>query len=445
MVGIVDTFKGMMYNKKASPVEKKSLTLGNIFSSFLNTTALTAHNPRGALRLYRQSSPVSIVINKIARQVKMLRPIILTNGGDDVEKSHQILDLLDNPAPEWNRSRMMESLAINMLATETYYLWAGGNVNKLPLEIVPINVDSVTINSRSSDVPLSYQITDGPYRGVFKRTEARVNGKKVVRYLDGNMAELSVVRGTDTLTSSGLHPQSKLIAIQDEINQVLQANRHNLAMLQNGGRLSLLFTLKGELGQDGFEGAKEAILNNFSGSGASGSIAVVQGGEDIGTDVQEFGISPKDMDFKAMQETAILRVAQEYDIPGVLVLNDSATFNNMAEAREMMWDDAVFPVVRSIYEGLEDFLVMRAGLQDEDIDLWFDESRVPALRMRRIREVALIREANVETLDESRKTLSLDPYGEGGDKIYQPATLIEVGQPAPTDPRRDIVKPRDDG
>lgn len=434
--------KGLLSFGKSAPIEKKSATLESLIGSFLNTSQLTAHTPSGALRLYRQSSPVSIVINKIARKAQQLRPVILTDSGKNVETSHAILDLLDNPSPEWNRSRFMESLFINFLVTETFYIWAGGNVNRPPLEMAPVNVDSVTINDSGQDIPLSYQINQGPYQGVFKRTEARVGGKRTVRYLNGNMAELHVVRGVDTKTSSGLHPQSRLTPIQDEINQVLQANKHNLAMLENGGRLSLLFTLKGDISDGSFEDARTTIMDKYSGSGAAGSIGVVSGDD---TTVQEFGISPKDMDFKSMQETAILRVAQEYDIPGVLVLNDSATFNNMAEAREMMWDDAIIPVVRSVYEGIEDFLVMRFGLQDADIDLWFDEIRVPALRMRRITEVQARRTANVETINELRPILGRDDDVDGGDVIYQAATLIPVGQSTLTDPGRDIVKPSDDG
>lgn len=422
--------------------EKKSArTLEQLLSPYLNANEVTARNSAGALKLYRQSSAVSIVINKIARQIKQLRPILMIDDGESVETSGDILDLLDNPSPEWSRSRFMEAVSVNFLATDVAYIWCGGNVNQPPIEMVPINSDQLTVNETADDIPESYRISMGPYKGIFKRVEQRVRGKRVVRYLNGNMSELLIIRGTDTESAAGLTPQSKLQSIQDEINQVLKANKHNLSMLANGGRLSLLFTLKGS-GQEEFEQAQQSIMDKYQGASAAGSIAVVAA-EDAG--VQEFGITPKDMDFEAMQKTAILRVAQEYDIPGVLVLNDSATFNNMDTAREMMFDDAIFPVVSSIYEALEDFLVMRFKREDQNIDLRFDESRVPALRTRRFNEIKVRREANIETINELRSDIGLDPYGEGGDKIYQNGTLIAVGDPDVSDPRRDIVKPRDDG
>ncbi len=426
----------------APQIEKKSATLEQLLSPYLRTGDVTARTSSGALSLYRQSSAVSIVINKIARQIKQLRPVILLNDGNDMETSHDILDLLDNPAPEWSRTRFMETLAVNYLATSEAFVWCAGNIRNAPLEMVPISSDKITVNETSNDIPVSYAIYNGPYKGVFKRMEQRVNGKRVVRYIDAsNMAELLVIRGVDTQSTSGLKPQSKLRPIQDEINQVLKANKHNLSMLANGGRLSLVFTLKGA-GQDEFEDAQQRLKEQYRGADAAGTISVISA-ED--TKVEEFGITPKDMDFEAMQKTAILRVAQEFDIPGILVNNDNSTFNNMDTARELMWDDAIFPVVTSVYEGLEDFLLMRFGISDKDADLWFDESKVPALRMRRVEEVKARREANVETIDELRTVLGLDEYGDGGDKIYEAATKVPLGTGFDSDPRRDVVKPNDDG
>lgn len=430
------------FGKSKAPTEKKSKTLGQILRPFINANELTAATSSGALQLYRRSSAVSIVVDKIVRQIKQLEPIMLKNNRQDVETSNDILSLLANPSPDWTRTRFMESVATNFLVTETSFIWAAGNVNRLPLEMAPINSNIVTVSVSADDVPTAYQVTTGPYAGIYKRTEQRVNGKRVVRYLSGNMAELAVIRGSDSSSSSGMHPESRLRPIQDEINQVLGANRHNLAMIANGGRLSLVFTLNGSPADDQFTHAEQALHDKFSGPNSAGSMAVVAGES---TSIQEFGITPKDMDFETMQKTAILRVAQEYDIPGVLVLNDSATFNNMSEARQMMWDDAVFPTVRYIYEGLEDFLLMRSGTPDEDADLWFDELDVPALRMRRIEEIVKRKDINAETTNELRKDLGKETDIDGGDVIYQSATQVPLGNPVDDDPGRDIVKPEDDG
>lgn len=435
--------KFLTSNTKAAtqPLEKKGFSNLGRLSTLIAADDLTAYNSYGALKLYERSSAVAIVINAISRQVSQIKPIIMRDG--NVDEGTDILDRLYYPSPDWTMSQLLESISVNLSAAGVAYIWAAGNVNRPAIELAPVNSDIVNIFNEGNDVVLSYEVNDGPYRGMFTRTEEVMNGRRVVRYLNGNFAELIVIRSFDPRSSSGQLPFSPLRPIQDEINQLLHANRHNLNLLKNGGTLSLLFTLSHELGEEEFAEADNLLHEKYAGTNKAGAMAVTRAGE---MDIKELGLSPKDMNWEEMQRTAIQRVAQQFSYPPLLVTTDDATFNNMAESKEMAWDNAVFPMVRIILESLETFFGIRHGLRDAEFDLWFDETAIPALRRRRAEEVKLLNETGALTLNEKRKILGRESYGDAGDVVYIAGTMVPIGEPMFEDePERDIVKPSDDG
>lgn len=424
------SFKNI-FSPKTAPqqVEKKSvdlskwgplLRLGN--ANFIATT------PSGALSLYRESSAVSVPVNMIAADVGQLDPIYKIDN--TILEDDPLTALLNKPSDTWTKSRFLKTSSVYSLVTGNIFIWAGGNISRLPLEIEPVSPDVVSISDDGEGATNSFHVTSGPHRGVYSRTIDR----GIIRYLDGNLNELFLIKGTSTRESRVLG-DSPLMPVGPEIKQIAVGNKHNNALLENGGNLSLLFALKGDLSDDQFEAAQEQIFGKYQGAGNAGSIGVV-GADDV--TVKEFGITPKDMDFKELNSIAKQTVGQQYQVPGVLLVNDAATFNNMDVAFNALYDRAVKPNANFIFEGLQSFLFMRGRIDKGE--LTFDESKLSSVRERVIKEVKERKEIGVETPNELRTLLGREGVdGQGADQIYLPANLIPIGDDIDTSDEPQVL------
>ena len=93
----------------------------------------------------------------------------------------------------------------------------------------------------------------------------------------------------------------------------------------------------------------------------------------------------------------------------------------------MLFDNACAPLIKELLSGLEFFLFPRYNLDPEQFDLKFDETKLPILRERFLRELKIRKDIGIETINELRTLLPRVPVDEGGDVVYQPATLIPLG------------------
>ena len=395
---------------------------------------ITARTATGALAAYRQSSAVSSPVRMIASDIAMLEPMIETDGEvDQSPAALELVGLLNNPGGDWLKDLFFETLSIYQSVTGNAYIWAGGNINRPPLAIGPVNPADITIDHDGNGTIISISVNMGPYRGVYK-AETK-NGR--TRYIANGFAELTQIRGFSSRTGGIVEGESPLVSVGAEIEQMVSGNKHNNAMLANGGRMSALFALKGDLTDEQFESARAEIFTKYKGVSKAGTIAVV-GAEDV--TVQELGITPKDMDYARMLVLARNAVAMQYGVPPVLVSQEKATFNNMSTAREMLFDNAVSPAVRRLFSGIEAFLFPRFGLDTAKSNLTFDQLKVPSLRARRVRELNERRKANVETINELRTSINREPI-DGGDELFVPATMIPLSMADDVDEDEPVAMP----
>lgn len=437
------SLKSLWTGAKARSVpEKKSYVIGNAGLWGLAALEYTAENPAAALRLYRATTAVSVPINKIAEAIKLIRPVV--KRGEEPEDSSDIAKLLMKPSPLVETGLFFKTMAVDFLASANCLLWASGR-RGVPAALETIGPDQYSIMTDGETKISEFIVTVGPHRGNYRRvTEA---GKRV-RFLNAtNNSEVFLIRDYNTYGQRREWGESKLLSAADKLKQVILGDRHNVAIIQNGGYLSLLFALKGDLSQEQIDGAKEAIEANYQGPDNAGAIAVFAA-EDVS--VRETGIAPKDMDFEGMDKRATRAIAGVYQVPIVLIDIESATYNNMREAREMMYDDAVIPTLQSLYNGLEDFLFMRAGLDPAEWEITFDPLQVPALRPRAIEEIKQLGDAGVTTINERRAMLAFDHMDTGGNDIFGRMTDIAIasnnGEGEEDDPSlmRDEVGDDDD-
>lgn len=421
------TFRNPFYKSRA----KKSFVNRDLSSSQLSLIGLTSGivTNHTALKYYRESSAVSIPINMIANQISQILPILRSN--DQIVPNSKLINLLLEPGEGWIWEIFIKTIVINFCATGTAYVWASRPDNKLPVAMAALTTTNVNINTKAGGGIQSLQVSMGDYQGIY---QAVPQGRKV-RYINPvTKAELYQIRDTTTETGDPVEGDSPLESAAIEIQQTIDGNVHNLSLIRNGGVLSLLFSLKGDLGDDQFEAAKEEIIGKYSGASSAGEIGVVDA-DDI--DIKEFGLSPKDMNYDKLGKTAKNAVANVYGVPIVLLDPEKATLNNMTEARLMFFDQAVSPIMSRIFAGLEDLLFHRDGLIRGKDALSYDPLQVPMLKERIIDQLKVRREANTETTNELRDTINREEI-EGGDILFMPATQIPIGSDQFTDDNTDV-------
>lgn len=422
--------------QKAPKVERKSLTLGtsDALGKFLIFGEGSAASPSSALHLYEQSSAVAIPVNMIAEAFSVITPSLSIDG--KLVKQHPVLDFLKKPSPWFSTELLLDTLAKNYLVTGESAMVALGTENRPPLELMPISPKSLSPTRGGGggmDAPARWFISGNTLTGNYEAEERGTD----VRYFDGPLRELKVIRSYSTRDNSLLRGQSPLISASREARSHILGTEHNVQILERGGRVSLVFHFDEDLQDDEFEKLKERVRAQYGGASKAGEIGVTSG---PGMSIKELGVNPKDMDFGNLHEIAQNSMAMVYRVPLPLVTASRQTLNNYLAAKTALYDDAVLPLSRRILGGLADFLFPRFGLDPNRATLLVNHDDVSALVTRRNDELLKRSRLRVETDNEMRALLGREPY-EGGDVIFKDASQIPAGSDVFTDDNDPALLP----
>ena len=412
--------------------EQKSMVLGTSDSlgSFLMYGNNSAGTPSSALSLYDKSTAVSIPVNMVADAFASIVPVIQVKG-DEILDTHPVLDLLNNPSPDYSRTLLFEMLGKDYLVTGETEVVALGGVNRPPLELQPISPKNISVNEGQGGLNHSFIVAGNTMPGNYLRTRKR----NTVRYFDGGLREIKQIRNYSTRNNSLLRGQSPLVSASKEALQHIKGGDHNISLLDNGGRVSLVFHFDADLNKDEFEETKERVKAQYGGTSKAGMIGVTSGGK---LSINEMGTNNKDMDFANLQLMAQRAVALQYKVPLPLLTTDASTFNNYKEARAALFMDAVLPLADRIFNGLNELLMPRYGLDPNVYKITYDTTQIAALVTIALEELKLRKEINIESDNELRATIGRKPY-KGGDVVMKPANLIPAGTDIFAEPGEDIT------
>ena len=410
--------------------ETKSMVLGTSESlgNFLMFGQGTANTPSGALSLYDKSTAVSIPVNMVADAFASIAPVIKFK--DEILDDHEVLDLLNQPSPFYSRTLFFEMLAKDYLVTGESEFVALGGVNRPPIELQPISPRNVSVNEAQNGVNGAFIIAGNTLAGQYTLTRARQR----IRYLDGGLREIKQIRNYSTRNNSLLRGQSLLVSASKEALQHIKGGDHNISLLDNGGRVSLVFHFDADLNTDEFEETKERVRSQYGGTQKAGMIGVTSGGK---LSINEMGTNNKDMDFANLQQMAQRAVALQYKVPLPLLTTDASTFNNYKEARAALYLDAVLPLADRIFGGLTDLLMPRYNLDPNDFRITYDKTKIEALTAIALEELKLRKKINIESDNELRATIGRKPYT-GGDVVLKPANLIPAGTDIFAEPGEEV-------
>lgn len=381
---------------------------------------------RQAMQFYRDNSSVATAVDWIADSFEQIKPILETKNSKGVisyNNDHEIIKLLTRPNGFQTWQEFGGMLSRHYLVKHDSHIAALGNINRPPIELYsvkPLNVS--TVEDGRDGFPGYYNIPSGIGRGNYSRKESLRVG---TRFYDGPLKELYHIMGFSSRPNN-VEGDSPLEAAALEAKQQIDGRVHNLKMLRNGGRLSLLVSFKDErLDDDEHAERVKRINEGWAGPDNAGKIAVVSGAE---MDVKELGTTNKDMDYVKLDQAAAFAIYMRYKIPLPLVSVKASTFNNMRTAIIMLYDIAVLPHADTVFAGLSKMLLPRYGLDSATTRITYNPDSITALMARRLEELEKRKKINIETPNELRTLLPNREPVEGGDSLYQPANLVPMGE-----------------
>lgn len=183
------------------------------------------------------------------------------------------------------------------------------------------------------------------------------------------------------------------------------AARWNRALLDNAARPSgaLVFDPKdggGPMSATQFERLRSEMETQFQGAGNAGRPMLLEGG----LKWQSISLSPADMDFIALKDSAARDIAMAFGVPPMLIgIPGDATYANYREANRAFWRQTVLPLASTILSSIQQ------ALETWGVDgrLAVDLDTVPALSDERESLWQRVCDADFLTAAEKRMMLGI--------------------------------------
>lgn len=409
-----------MLKKFKKMFEKKSY--GNSSMTFNQLLEMASSRGWGnftnylAYDFYENNSALSSVVNKRADAVTNLNLVMMDNEGN-VRNDHPLLEYLKNPSPDMTQDQFLREASKSIDLTGQLFVYIEGQKNFEPLNsFIVSGFAPMPYKNVQTGLIDHFQISRNMfYDGIFEREvekgDARYMSKDGLRelyYFVNNFSKDSV---------TGL---SKVKAIWDELGQLSNSNTHNLKLLENGLRLSGIFSAE-EMDEEARERFENDIKNFYTGSQNSGRVFLAVG---TSTNFKELGQNNKDMDFLNLKTEVKNVIYSAFEIPLPLVNPEHMTLSNFDSAKVSFYEDSVLPHAKTILEALTKAFKFRF----KDLDKWhlaYDPQSIETLKLRRNQELKLMSELNVTTINEMRNELGFEAIN-GGDELLQPTHLTPL-------------------
>ncbi len=424
-----------------TPEQKSDSSYGNArFLSWYDAASRGGNDLKAfiALRLADETSVVNTAVDIITREFGILKLQLKNRKTNAVMLNHPVLDLLNSPNPVISGKLFMIELASFYLVTGNTYIIATGNISQPPLELfLPFPQSIIIQQGRNDTFPDIYEVTSDTNLLRFSRREV----ERKFRFYNGPLQEIKQIRGYNSRQGS-LYGNSPLNSIFPEIEQFNESSIHNLALLLNGARPSgvLMFSGDGEeeaLTDDQYMRLKAEFNNMYTGSSNAGRVLIAEGSS--GVHYQDMMINNRDMDFLKLKENVENKIYNRLGIPLPLVMQGRQTFDNLKEARELLYDNTILPLADVVLDEMTAFLLPRY----KDLKDWFityNESDIPALRGRRVRELVSRSKLGIYSTNELRTQDGSEAIsGKEGDIIYHNSNLIALGSDRFTEDQRRVI------
>tara|TARA_Y100001973_G_scaffold22839_1_gene34122 strand:- start:3412 stop:5580 length:2169 start_codon:yes stop_codon:yes gene_type:complete len=378
---------------------------------------------------YQQNAVAYRCVNEIANAASRVK-INLFRGNQEID-DHPILDLLNNPSPNFGQVEFFQAVYAYLLISGNSYILQNGPENGEPQELYPLRPDRIRIAPASmGNLPSAYNYMLG--------------GKVIDTYLVDRKTGQSKVKHIKLFHPlDDYYGLSPIMAASMDIDQHNLSNKHNVALLQNGARPSgaVVFKPKDETGGDVqlTDAQRNQIISDlnsrFQGPNNAGRPLLLEGDFDW----KSMGMSPKDMDFTSLKNFSARDIALVYGVPSQLVgVPDSQTYSNLAEARLALYTETVLPLMDRIQSDMNEWLSPQFG---DDLRLSYDIDSIPAMAEQRRRVFESVTSGvqnGILTRNEAREQLGYDTVT-GADELLVSATLMPLNTVSSESPKDEEI------
>lgn len=390
---------------RAAPIEKKENPTGAAILIENNGR----RRSRGLKEYYDEGYCQNIIIFRCIDQIGSAMASVEIEVHDKngtVLENHPALKLLKKPNPTQSYGEFIKQAVAD-------YKTAGN----LFVTRFPDNGQATELWIQS---PLKMTVTPGQYGIPLKYSyEGAKKFDFMVNQVDGSCACLHIKTYNPNDPFVGLSPLSHVALAADVHNNGLVWNS---SLLKNGARPSGLVNFPGNPDNTVLSRANEYFKKAMQGPRNAGGIPMLTGGAQW-TPMSE---NAKDMDFLNLMKEMSKYISSALGVPLPLVDNDASSYNNIEQAKELLWTDTVMPLLRRFLEALSAWLLPAYG---EGLKFSFNEDSIPALeglRAKRFERMAKLVEKGLLSIDEAREAIGYSPRGGVADELLVSGTLMPV-------------------
>jgi HK97 family phage portal protein len=358
---------------------------------------------------YVKCSPVNAAIGEISDRLKNIKPVFL--GKEDETIENELTRFLSKPNAKDDFNSILNKLNINYKITGEMYIMKVGITRLMELHVLPSV--KVQVSQMNTEEPQSFTYTNGSANIIFKLSE---DG----RYYDNSgTRELCYYHEYNPMNNiAGLSPLSSIAL---EIEQYMSAGTHNLALLTNSIKPSVVLSSKSDFmpNPEQMQQFKDLLNEFYRGSGNAGNY-LVTGNFDVTSMAQK-----ADMDYKDLTSTVKNAIFQKLGVPITVADNSAATFNNRQTDQLAFYDDTVIPLFKMYSMWLINCIKNDIKQSAEILDVTINDTDIPALSERALQNLERRAKVGHISINEMRDLDGYEPL-DGGDFIYKPASEVPI-------------------
>lgn len=393
------------------------------------------------IKYYELCGPFADAVDTIAQEIASIPIRLWDKDAEEYVDEHEVLNFLMYPSADSTQREFMFRLAALYLITGNVFPVATGDRDRPPLELTMYSPHQVTLVPGGDGYIQSMNLHTSTQSEVFTQDEDAFR----MRYFNrSQLAEMFPIRRFNPRRDANhLYGISKANSLIYEIEQYISSSVHNLGLLKNGARPGGSFSTTNDmpLSDEQFQRLDEQITKYYQGAANAGRPLLLEN-----TVWNDHIVNNRDMDYATMRSGIMEMIYSRYDIPLSLISTDSMTYDNYETGRVTLYDSAVLPITKTLYEQLAILLLPRYEEDFRRYEFKYEESDIPALEMRRAQKIKLRKEIGVNTVNELRKFLG-DEQLDGGDVLLRPSNELPIAMDLYTEDeivRRNQTETEDD-
>lgn len=378
---------------------------------------------------YGKNAVVYRCISMIARNCAGIEWCLYSkNGKQETEiEVHPLLTLMGKPNPLMGWSTFYEQfISYLCISGNSYVESVAPSDNKPPLELWPLRPDLMKVIPNQFGYPGKYQFK---FQGREKYWDVDfVTGKSPIMHMKTfNPVDIWY----------GMSPMEAAIMGVDQYNQ---ANRWNLALLQNSASPSGVLKVEtsdanpgGSITNEQYLRLKQEFEEQHQQAKNAGRPLILEGG----VTWQSIALSPKEMEWLNGREVTAQDICNVYGVPAQMLGIGDTTYSNYKEARQSFFEETILPIMDSVQYELNNWLTPKFG---DNLYLKYDKDDIEVLVEKREAKFSALVSANWLTQNEKRTASGYQPQ-DGWDVFVIGNQILETPDQWTTMNPTDPVEP----